>query len=1409
MPRAAKTYDLGAQVKSLKDANAFLHANGMPAEMSLVKGDGYYYFVDGGAEGWYSSSVATNRITDLTYEMLLGDYKYLSTGSGMRGLGATGVLEEAADYAAYLFAERTARIERGESVHPEEIPPETRVQWSEVTAKYPELADPILRVDFQKAYEAALRKRGLLGVLKGRKRRTDGLGAGDAFVIATALTPWPLLGTDGLGAFFDENEAPLPPLDANEIRYGRDLIAQGTTALDEPFATLKLKVTKPTDKSFAWSYASYYRPLMHAVAKNVIASTDFEIAYIEAKPQWSVVYTKSPLTPHEVYALELSPLWKAMGRFIWDFARAQNTPVELGRIMPNGDTHAAAVFKNPRGLWQISFFDENGPFGHDEQADKPWDLIERAWVQGYRRWSPGLVDMLAENFNPELLARMSEKLKPPGDGTSGLGLPGGRADEAHRDPDDFDDVALAKGICVEMEHTADPEVARQIAMDHLTERADYYDVLERAGLVDGLGAAPGALKTRLVAIRPQLAAAAQAVYGDWNPEDEFCEVGGGGICDSVASAMESVIGEHLPDVTVTEGGQPGDDHAFLYVYDDKEAFGVDIPAGVYERGGGYRWQKIPDVKIRPEDVVVWAVRRSDIVNDDFEGLSAAPGDTDAFVRELTEVTVAHLTRAFERAQVSDGRGGVLVVRADLFNRGEGTVADDLLRTHGWWHNDGEMRRANAYAFYARQFMGGATGRWPVDENGRDLQKRGTGKVAELSTDALPEARLGVEVWQLGRRWRTHVDERERTEKINVYERALDRIRAELNWPKLPNNYDPPPPIVWPAGELDGLAAAPGDRRLVYRANSFPHTCSMCGAVIPDAAAWEDLEYIGVQDVPADPSDPDPTTAAAYAIEMRNCACGTTLAVEMDPTTSMPTIDGLADIPREGDTYEQAFAKILTESIIGNPQRLMVETGEQGEGSSHYRHARVPSQNADWYVQAGADKLDQGLIREELTRVVGGSAFNQKRKEGRYLAALLESARMDGFEVTFHGAPGALDVPSEAEWDAAVAALEGDAVEGDAADGDTFGLGDLGRAGEKAPGWVPAVLKAHAEPLARLTGVTADSKILGCGYYGCVLDTRDSAWVVKITRDPTEGPLVHKVMQMRADGMQLPGIVRYAGIWELPGGVVWRGKQQKVYVIKREAVTPVDWMKLESSNDREGVESLALENTPPDIIRRSLHALFNAKIAAQTKPEVRGREKYERALYDVGDAFPFIGETMFELLGEGIVLKDIHQNNIAPAVNAWREAGRGAGDVVIHDLGATPTAPVPGDVFEPLKGGLGDVFEPLKGGLGGATGLIPEDSIPGWPPEAQATIVSRTDGVITVDRIFIPDELRGRGHARRAMEALTAWADEHGYTLALTPTSEWGASKARLEKFYGAFGFEFNRGRSRDLSISYTMLRAPR
>jgi len=56
-------------------------------------------------------------------------------------------------------------------------------------------------------------------------------------------------------------------------------------------------------------------------------------------------------------------------------------------------------------------------------------------------------------------------------------IPGGLAEG--KKPSDFDQKQLSKGTKVEQEHTKDKDVAREIAMDHITEDKKYYDKLDK------------------------------------------------------------------------------------------------------------------------------------------------------------------------------------------------------------------------------------------------------------------------------------------------------------------------------------------------------------------------------------------------------------------------------------------------------------------------------------------------------------------------------------------------------------------------------------------------------------------------------------------------------------------------------------------------------------------------------------------------------------------------------------------------------------------------------------------------------------------------------------------------------------------------------------------------------------------
>ena len=68
-------------------------------------------------------------------------------------------------------------------------------------------------------------------------------------------------------------------------------------------------------------------------------------------------------------------------------------------------------------------------------------------------------------YKIKIILKESEKIK------------GGIGDK--RPDSDFDAKQLKSGIKVEMEHTKDPDIAKEIAKDHLSEDPNYYNKLKR------------------------------------------------------------------------------------------------------------------------------------------------------------------------------------------------------------------------------------------------------------------------------------------------------------------------------------------------------------------------------------------------------------------------------------------------------------------------------------------------------------------------------------------------------------------------------------------------------------------------------------------------------------------------------------------------------------------------------------------------------------------------------------------------------------------------------------------------------------------------------------------------------------------------------------------------------------------
>jgi hypothetical protein len=117
-----------------------------------------------------------------------------------------------------------------------------------------------------------------------------------------------------------------------------------------------------------------------------------------------------------------------------------------------------------------------------------------------------------------------------------------------------------------------------------------------------------------MALRVEMAKAAQGVYDEWQ-QDEDDDLGGGGICQDIAEAISGVIYSHIPRIEAgTVSASCGEQHVWVVLYNRINAYEIDIPYYIYERGSGYSWTKIQGVVFRPENISISPIGRGDAKN---------------------------------------------------------------------------------------------------------------------------------------------------------------------------------------------------------------------------------------------------------------------------------------------------------------------------------------------------------------------------------------------------------------------------------------------------------------------------------------------------------------------------------------------------------------------------------------------------------------------------------------------------------------------------------------------------------------------------------------------------------------------------------------------------------------------------
>jgi len=104
----------------------------------------------------------------------------------------------------------------------------------------------------------------------------------------------------------------------------------------------------------------------------------------------------------------------------------------------------------------------------------------------------------------------------------------------------------------------------------------------------------------------QLITAAQAVLDEWEQDEDGLdpELGAGGACQEVASAMAGALSEIGVDEVVEVYTEFDGGHVFLVANLADGVFRVDVPPGAYETGAGYVWHKRDGVQLLPENLIL-------------------------------------------------------------------------------------------------------------------------------------------------------------------------------------------------------------------------------------------------------------------------------------------------------------------------------------------------------------------------------------------------------------------------------------------------------------------------------------------------------------------------------------------------------------------------------------------------------------------------------------------------------------------------------------------------------------------------------------------------------------------------------------------------------------------------------------
>lgn len=162
----------------------------------------------------------------------------------------------------------------------------------------------------------------------------------------------------------------------------------------------------------------------------------------------------------------------------------------------------------------------------------------------------------------------------------------------------------------------------------------------------------------------------------------------------------------------------------------------------------------------------------------------------------------------------------------------------------------------------------------------------------------------------------------------------------------------------------------------------------------------------------------------------------------------------------------------------------------------------------------------------------------------------------------------------------------------------------------------------------------EEDVYGCGSWGCAWPTNYDRWTLKITADPTEGPINQLVLEDK-NLRESPGIAYILGVWELSERV-WKGKYP-VYVILRENIQPLGYNYWDNSRSQQKAEDMLWKAK-----------LLGEKLNATTGRRERLYHEWDGLMLELENTHEayMIGTFMTQFYDTfGGALADIHRNNV--------------------------------------------------------------------------------------------------------------------------------------------------------------------